>query len=103
MLVDVVPDVPLVSTCNPALVTPDKPFGSNELVDVEFQCLRQGNVLCKEVYFVHKIVQFGNEGVVAVRHSLRRKISDDVIVPKYVAKVDRATDVMPGGTATERR
>ena len=103
LLVHVVISIPLVPAGNAALVTPDERLPTNKLVDVEFQSLRVSETLGIKIRFVHKVVQLGNQGVVTVGDALRRKISDDVIVPQNVGKFDRAPDVMSCGTAANRR
>ena len=81
LLIDVVPDIPLMAASDPAFVSPDEPLPVEELVEIELQGLGQLQVGSVEVHVVGKVVEGRNQGVICVRQTLRRKVSDQVIVP----------------------
>src|SRR5579872_2218232 len=84
-LVQVVPNVPLISSGDPAFVSPDVPQVVEELVDIELHRLRQPQVASPKINIVSEVVQCRNQRVILVRQTLRRKIADEVIVPQSVA------------------
>ena len=103
-LVYVIVCVPLVATCNSALVAPDETLGSHELIDVELKCLGSGDVICIEIDVVDEIVKTWNQGVTGVINPLGRKVPDDVVVPKNIRiGMGSADVVISRGTTQGRR
>ena len=66
-LVDVVIDVPLVSAGNAAFVTPDERLSACELIYVEFQRLRIGDILSVKINVVNEVVKIRNQRVLVIR------------------------------------
>ena len=58
--VDVVIDVPLVSARNAAFMTPDERLSACELIYVEFQRLRIGDILTVKINVVNEVVKIRN-------------------------------------------
>ena len=88
----IVPNVPLISASDPALVSPNVRLAVQELIDIELQGLRGVQVFGEEINVVHKIVRIGINAIVTVRHSLRRELADQVVIPKYVGIFHLATN-----------
>lgn len=101
-LVDVVVDVPFVAAGDAALMSPDERFSEGELVDIELESLRGRNVLRVKIDVVYEVMKIGDEGVTAVRNSLRRKAANEVIVPKNIGVGARTADVVLGGFSAHR-
>jgi hypothetical protein len=62
-------------------MSPDKRLATDELIDIEFNRLGCGQIGYIEVNIVGEIMQIGNDRVVWIRHSLGRKISDEMVIP----------------------
>src|SRR5215471_15860822 len=99
-LVNVVIYVPLVSSSDPALVSPNKGMSTRELIDVELQGLGNARVLYPEVDVIGEIVKSGNECVFVVRESLRRERADNVVVPQHISPLHRSATVRTLGGLT---
>ena len=95
--------VPLVPTCDSALMAPDETHRCNELVDVELKCLGSGDVVCIEIDVVHEIVKTRNQRVAGVINPLRRKVPDDVVIPKNIRIGMGSPDVVIGRGAAQGR
>ena len=89
----VVPNVPLIAAGNAALVSPNIGLAVHELIDIELQGLRCADVIAKKIYVIDKVVRFGVDAVARVRHSLRRELADQVIIPKRVGIRRLAADI----------
>lgn len=70
LLSGVVPNMPLMSASDSALVSPDKRLTVNKLIDVELEGLRDTQIGRKEVNVVGEIVDVRNDGVVGIRKTL---------------------------------
>ena len=95
-------DVPLVPSGDAAFMSPDKRLSAGELVDIELQRLGCRNILGVEVNLVNKVMKLRHQGVICVRQALRRKISNEVVVPKNVGVSTRAADVVSSRAAADR-
>src|SRR5581483_5123883 len=93
MFVDVVPDVPLMATGHAAFVSPDELLAEGKLVDVEFQSLRNFDVLHEEVNVVGEVMELWHQSVVGIVNVLRGEVSDQVVVPEYVSPLNRPAAV----------
>lgn len=80
-LILIVPDVPFVPARDATFMSPDKRLATDELIDIEFNRLGCGQIGYIEVNIVGEIMQIGNDRVVWIRHSLGRKISDEMVIP----------------------
>ena len=88
----IVPSVPLVPTSNAALVPPDIGLSIDELIDVEFQGLRNRRVSNIEINVVCELVIIGNALLV-------RQASGEFLVPKNVGKYHVPTQAELHGLA----
>ncbi len=70
VLGDVVPDIPLMSAGDSAFVAPNEAHSVEELIDVEFQRLREGKIAPVEVDVVGEIMKIGNDRVIPIEHAL---------------------------------
>src|SRR5262249_16690576 len=77
-----------------AFVAPDERLATFKLVDVELQCLRHRGILHEKPNVIFEIVKFGNQRMIRVVDTLRREVSDDVIVPQYILERARAANVV---------
>src|ERR1700756_4178411 len=82
--IQVVPDIPLVSARDAALMSPDESQVAEELVHVELQRLRQRQIVSIEIDVIRKGMQRRNKRAVRVRHSLRRESPDQMVIEKRV-------------------
>jgi len=98
----IVPDVPLVSCGNPALVAKDETHVPEELIDVEFQRFGEPQFVAIEVDIICKVLDRWHKGVVAVVHPLRRPITYQVIVPQRIGIGSAPSNPIHGGIATQR-
>src|SRR5712691_7351259 len=80
----IVPDVPLVSSNNPAFVAPNERLAIDELIDIELQRLGGADIGSKKIDVIGKVVDVGNNCVTSIGKTLRGKITDQVIVPERV-------------------
>ena len=97
----VVPNIPFISACDAALVSPNVGLAVYELVDVELQGLKLIEMVAEEVNVVNKVAQVGVDAVVEVRHSLRRELPDQVVVPKHIGVLRLAADCEFHGFAAQ--
>src|SRR5581483_1853948 len=86
----VIPNVPLASARNTTFMPEDETHPPEELIDVELQSLRHTEIVSIEIHIVGKVVDRGDDGLIAVVHPLGRVLSDQMVVPKGVG-VWRAT------------
>src|SRR4029077_4913154 len=97
LCVDVVPDIPFVSTRNPALVSPRKAHTVEELVYVELKSLRSTQIAAVEVDVVGEAMESRYQSVISVGHTLGRKISNQMVIPEDVGVVHVSADVVLRG------
>ena len=93
LFIDIVIHIPLVPSSDPALVSPNEGMSSRELIDVEFQRLRDTGVLDPEVDVIGEIVKSGNQCMFVVRQPLRRERADNVVVPQHIPPLYRSATV----------
>src|SRR5581483_5242196 len=99
----VIPDIPLMSTSNPAFMAPDKRLSFHKLVNVELQSLRSGDIISEEVNVVDKVMQTRGKRMTLVWEALRRKVTDQVIIPKNIREPGLAADVVLCRASADRR
>lgn len=66
----VVPDVPLITGCDPALVAVNESHPAEELIDIKLQSLREFQVVAIKIDVVGEVVHRGNQAAVTVERSL---------------------------------
>ena len=93
LLLPVVPRVPLMTTGYAALMAPNVRLPAHELIDVELERLRIIGIVDPEVDVVGKVVEGRNQRFAEIWKTLRRKVSDQVIVPKDVRPLRGAAAV----------
>lgn len=103
MMSGIIPDIPLMAAGNAALMSPDERMTTEELIDVEFQSLRESYVVGEEVDVISEIVDVGNDGVIEVRQTLRREVANQVIVPKNIGVLSVAADIVLSRISADRR
>src|SRR5215831_19543352 len=91
--VDVIPDVPLVPAFYAALMTPRKSHAVEELVNVELERLRHSQIASIKVDVVGEVVQRWNQRVIGIGQPLRRKISDQMVIPEHIGIVHVSANV----------
>ena len=69
----IVPDVPFVAACDPALMAPDEGLSIDELVDIEFQRLRCRQIRAEKIDVVNEIVSRRRDRVIRIENALRGK------------------------------
>lgn len=102
LLSRVVPNVPLIAAGDAALVPPNIGLAVHKLIDIELQCLRGADVIAKKICIIDKVMRLGVDAVVSVRHSLRRELADQMIIPKRVGIGRMAADIELHGFPAER-
>lgn len=103
LLSGVVPNIPFVPASDPALVSPNIRLAAYELIDIEFNGLCGADVISEKIYVVDKVMRSGVDAIVGVRHPLRRKLPDQMVVPKHVRVRRLAADGELHGFAAQRR
>src|SRR5260370_89218 len=99
----IVPNVPLISSDNAAFMPPDERLAIDELIDIEFQRLGDADIGRVEIDVVGEIVDIGNYGMTGIGETLRRKITDQMIVPKRIGIDCLPSNIRSGGIAGESR
>ena len=84
LLTGIVPDVPLIATGDPAFVPPNVGLATDELVDIELQCLRDAGIFNIKINIVGEVVEVGDDRLVGVGHALRGEVSYQMVVPEDV-------------------
>src|SRR5579864_7307955 len=104
VLSSIAPSVPFVATINPAFVPPDVGFSVHKLVNVKLQRLRITGISNPEINVIGKVMEGGSQCLAEVRKSLRREVTDQVIIPQYVSPLRGAAVVAGfGRNAVHRR
>src|SRR5215469_5413581 len=103
LLSGVVPNIPFVPASDAALVSPNVRLAAYELIDIEFKGLRGADIISEEVYVVHKVMRTRVDAVIGIRHPLRRKLPDQMVVPKHVRVRCLSADGELRGFAAQRR
>ena len=98
----IVPRVPFIPAGDAALVSPNIRMAVHELIDVELKGLCGADVTGEEINVIDKIVRAGVDAVIGIPHILRRKLSDEVVIPEYVRICGFAADGELHGLAAER-
>lgn len=83
-LARIVPDVPLMAALDPALVSPNVGLAVNKLVNIKLQSLRDTGITYVEVNVVREVVHTRDDGAIRIGQSLRREVTDQVIVPQDI-------------------
>src|SRR6266481_3243003 len=96
----IVPDVPFVSSHNPAFMSPDERLAIDELIDIELQRLGGTDIGRIERNVVSKVVHVGNNRAIGIGKTLRGKITDQVIVPERVGVESLSANVHTRGVST---
>jgi hypothetical protein len=60
-------------------------------------------VIAEKIYVINKVVRVGVDAVVAIGHSLRRELPDQMVIPKYVRIRGLTANRELRGFATQRR
>ncbi len=63
----VIPNIPFVAAGDATLMTPDERLSIDELVDVEFQRLRSGQIVSVEIYVIDEMAQAWHDRATVVR------------------------------------
>src|ERR1700722_3549537 len=98
----IVPDVPLIATGDAAFMSPNVGVAANELVDIEFQRLRDAEIFDVKIDVVSEVVKGRDDRLVGVGHALRGEVPDQVIVPEDIGVVGLAADLHEACVAAER-
>src|SRR5215472_2012762 len=84
LLPRVIPDVPFMTAGDPALMAPDERLAADELIDIELEGLRDTQIGTIEINLVGEVVDIRNDRAIRIRQPLRRKVSNQVIVPEHI-------------------
>ena len=98
-----VPNIPLVSACDAALVAKNEAHAAEELIDIKLQRLRDPEVISVEIHVIGEVVERRNYRLVAIRHTLRRAGADQLVVPQRVGVRSSASDPKHSRLTADRR
>src|SRR4029077_3391125 len=98
----IVPNIPFVPARNAAFMSPDKGLAVDKLVDVELQRLRNAYVGCIEVDVVREIANVWYDRTTGIGETLRREISDQVLVPEHIGIDGLAAHIHARRTRAQR-
>src|ERR1700689_1574201 len=92
-----VPHVPRVSGIDAAFVSEDESHAIEELVDIELDRLGWAEVAREEIHVIREGVKRRHQSSITVEGALRRKWTDQMVVPQRVGIRRRSPDVELGG------
>src|SRR5260221_6422630 len=99
-IVRVVPDGPDMTDRNPAFRPENITSSTRKMVDIELDRLGGFQVGAKKVHVVYEVVQAGNNGLVYIRETLSRKVSNQLVVAQCIRVRSGAADALTHRSST---